>query len=157
MYISGQWDFGQQNLGDIATKTTLIPIPPVPGEIGAQDCVASAWQVGYGITKKGASDPAVLDAAKKWINTFNSREWVTVRLENGGISAPILKDFDLPAGMDPVIIEKMALSAYTPADVIDSFLTGTPNDILNAGMQEIVSGKTTPAALAAKIEAAMNR
>ena len=59
--------------------------------------------------------------------------------------------------MDPVIIEKMALSAYTPADVIDSFLTGTPNDILNAGMQEIVSGKTTPAALAAKIEAAMNR
>lgn len=157
MYVSGQWDFGQQNLGELSKTVKLIPIPPVPGEKGCANSIASAWQVGYGITKAGAADAKTLDAAKKWISYFNSRVEVEQRLRDGGISAPILKDFDLPADLDPCIKEKAALSAFVPCDVIDSFLTGAPNDALNAGMQEIVSGKTTAAALAAKVEGLMNR
>jgi raffinose/stachyose/melibiose transport system substrate-binding protein len=41
--------------------------------------------------------------------------------------------------------------------VIDSYLTGAPNDALNAGMQEIVAGKTTGKDLAAKVEGLLRK
>lgn len=157
MYVTGQWDFGQQNLGDLVSDVKLIPIPPVPGETGCSNSVAAAWQVGYGITKQATRDPRVLEAAKKWLSYFNSSEEVIQRLRDGLISAPILNNFELSADMDPCIPQKAALSAYLPCDVIDSYLSGDPITVLNAGMQEIVSGKTTGAELAAKIEGLMNR
>ena len=92
----------------------LISIPTVPGEKAGPTAgaVAGAWQVGYGITKKGASDPAVLEAAKKWMAYFFSYEETVQRLNDGAISAPIIKDFVAPDGMDPCIAEKGKLGAY---------------------------------------------
>ena len=112
--------------------------------------------VGYGITKKGASDPAILEAAKKWLAYYNSYDEVVQRLRDGGISAPILKDFVLPDGMDPCIGEKAKLGAYPSCFVIDSYLTGVANDTLNAGMQDIVSGKIDAATLAANVQKAFD-
>ena len=156
MYIDGQWAFGESNLGDLSKSVKLISIPQVPGEKACAGSLAGAWQVGYGITKKGASDPAILEAAKKWIAYFNSYDEVVQRLRDGGISAPILKDFALPAGMDPCIGEKAKLGAYPSCFVIDSYLTGVANDTLNAGMQDIVSGKIDAATLAANVQKAFD-
>ena len=156
MYIDGQWAFGESNLGELSKTVKLISIPQVPGEKACAGSLAGAWQVGYGITKKGASDPAVLEAAKKWIAYFNSYDEVVQRLRDGGISAPILKDFVLPAGMDPCIGEKAKLGAYPSCYVIDSYLTGVANDTLNAGMQDIVSGKIDAATLAANVQKAFD-
>ena len=157
MYIDGQWAFGQANLGELSKTVKLIPIPPVPNELSAcANSMAGAWQVGYGITKKGASDAKVLDAAKKWLAYFNSTKETVQRLKDGGISAPIIKDFVLPEGMDPCISEKAKLGTYPSCYVIDSYLTGTANDILNAGMKDIVSEKTTAEELAAKVQTAFD-
>lgn len=156
MYIDGQWAFGESNLGELSKTVKLISIPQVPGEKACAGSLAGAWQVGYGITKKGASDPAVLEAAKKWIAYFNSYDEVVQRLRDGGISAPILKDFVLPSGMDPCIGEKAKLGAYPSCYVIDSYLTGVANDTLNAGMQDIVSGKIDAATLAANVQKAFD-
>ena len=156
MYIDGQWAFGESNLGELSKSVKLISIPQVPGEKACAGSLAGAWQVGYGITKKGASDPAILEAAKKWIAYFNSYDEVVQRLRDGGISAPILKDFVLPSGMDPCIGEKAKLGAYPSCFVIDSYLTGVANDTLNAGMQDIVSGKIDAATLAANVQKAFD-
>ena len=156
MYIDGQWGFGEQNLGDLSKKVKLISIPPVPGEKACAGSLAGAWQVGYGITKAGASDPAKLEAAKKWIAYFFSETETIQRLADGGISAPILKNFTLPDGMDPCIAEKATLGKYPSCYVIDSYLSGTPNDVLNAGMQNIVAGKTTAKELAAAVQRAFD-
>ncbi len=156
MYIDGQWAFGESNLGELSKSVKLISIPQVPGEKACAGSLAGAWQVGYGITKKGASDPAILEAAKKWIAYFNSYDEVVQRLRDGGISAPILKDFVLPSGMDPCIGEKAKLGAYPSCYVIDSYLTGVANDTLNAGMQDIVSGKIDAATLAANVQKAFD-
>ena len=158
MYIDGQWGFGEQNLGDLSKTVKLISIPTVPGEKAGPTAgaVAGAWQVGYGITKKGASDPKVLEAAKKWMAYFFSYEETVQRLNDGGISAPIIKDFVAPAGMDPCIAEKGKLGAYPSCFVIDSYLTGAPNDALNAGMQDIVAGKMTGAELANVVQKAFD-
>ena len=156
MYIDGQWAFGESNLGELSKSVKLISIPQVPGEKACAGSLAGAWQVGYGITKKGASDPVILEAAKKWIAYFNSYDEVVQRLRDGGISAPILKDFVLPSGMDPCIGEKAKLGAYPSCYVIDSYLTGVANDTLNAGMQDIVSGKIDAATLAANVQKAFD-
>jgi raffinose/stachyose/melibiose transport system substrate-binding protein len=156
MYIDGQWGFGETNYGDMSKDIKLIPIPAVPGEIGNAGSIAGAWQVGYGITKKGASDAKVLEAAKKWLAYYFSYEETLQRLADGAISAPILKDFVTPEGMDPLIAEKGKLGAYPSAFVIDSYLTGAANDALNAGMQDIVAGKMTGADLAAVVQKAFD-
>ena len=156
MYIDGQWAFGEQNLGKLSKSVKLISIPQVPGEKACAGSLAGAWQVGYGITKKGASDKKVLDAAKRWIAYFYSYDETVQRLQDGGISAPIIKNFKLPSGMDPCITEKATLGAYPSCYVIDSYLTGVANDTLNAGMQDIVSGKITPEALAKNVQKAFD-
>ena len=156
MYIDGQWAFGESNLGELSKSVKLISIPQVPGEKACAGSLAGAWQVGYGITKKGASDPAIFEAAKKWLAYYNSYDEVVQRLRDGGISAPILKDFVLPSGMDPCIGEKAKLGAYPSCFVIDSYLTGVANDTLNAGMQDIVSGKIDAATLAANVQKAFD-
>lgn len=156
MYIDGQWGFGEQNLGNLSKKVKLISIPPVPGEKACAGSLAGAWQVGYGITKAGSADPAKVEAAKKWIAYFFSEAETVQRLADGAISAPILKDFKLPDGMDPCIAEKATLGKYPSCYVIDSYLSGTPNDVLNAGMQNIVAGKTTAKELAAAVQRAFD-
>jgi len=156
MYIDGQWAFGESNLGELSKTVKLISIPQVPGEKYCAGSLAGAWQVGYGITKKGTQDPAVLEAAKKFLAYFFSTEETIQRLRDGGISCPILKDFVLPEGMDPCIAEKASLGAYPSCYVIDSYLTGVANDTLNAGMQDIVSGKIDAATLAANVQKAFD-
>ncbi len=58
--------------------------------------------------------------------------------------------------MDPCIAEKASLGAYPSCYVIDSYLTGVANDTLNAGMQDIVSGKIDAATLAANVQKAFD-
>ncbi|MBO5137546.1 MAG: extracellular solute-binding protein [Spirochaetaceae bacterium] len=152
MYIDGQWGFGEANLGDITKDVKLIAIPTVPGEKAYPGAMAGAWQVGYGITKEGASDPKVLEAAKKWLDYYFSYDETVQRLQDGAISAPIIKNFVTPAGMDPMVGEKATLGAYPSCYVIDSYLSGAANDALNAGMQDIVAGRTTAAELAAVVQ-----
>ena len=156
MYIDGQWSFGQGNLGKMVDHIQLITIPPVPGEVACQGCCAGAWMNGYGITKEATKDPKVLEAAKKWLAYFNSEEEILLKLKDGSIGAPIIKDFKTPEGMDPMVAQKAALGKYPTCYVIDSYLSGAANDILNAGMQDIVSGKQTAKDLAAAVQKAFD-
>lgn len=156
MYIDGQWAMGESSFGDLAKDIKLIPIPQVPGEKANAGAIAGAWQVGYGITKAGASDPKKLEAAKKWLEYFFSTEEIMQKLRDGAISAPILKNFKLPNDLDPCIAQKATLGKYPSAYVIDSYLTGTPNDILNAGMQDIVAGKQTAKQVAEAVQKAFD-
>ena len=157
MYVDGQWGFNQRNFGDMVKDIKLIPIPTIPGEkANMADCIAGAWQVGYGVTKKGASDPKVAAAAKEWFKFFFSYEETVQRLNDGAIATPILKDFVLLDGMDPIISEKIKLNAYPNCYIIDSFLTGEANDTLNKGLRDLVAGKTTSADLATAVQTALD-
>jgi len=115
--------------------------------------VAAAIQVGYGLTKEGAKDPAVRDAALKFLKYFYSYEETTQRLRDGAIVAPILKNYKIPDDMPSIVKQKVALAQKAKnTDVIDAFLSGAANDALNAGMQKIVAGTATPEQVAAEVE-----
>ncbi|MFW5727667.1 MAG: ABC transporter substrate-binding protein [Spirochaetia bacterium] len=152
--VQGQWVAGAIENPDVKAATQLMAWPELPGEKdGVEGSVAAAIQVGYGITKKGASDPAVRDAALKFLNYFYSEPESTQRLRDGAIVAPILKGYEVPDDMEPIVKRKVKLAQTAlNTEVIDAFLTGAPNDALNSGAQKIVAGQATPQEVADQVE-----
>jgi len=156
--VQGQWAAGSIEKA-VQDQTLMLAWPTFPGEKGNAGSVAAAIQVGYGLTKKGGANPAIRDAALKFLlNYFYTEPEVTQRLRDGAIVAPILKNYKVPADLPPIVKHKVALAQKAiNTDVIDAFLSGAANDALNAGMQDIVKGKTTPEALAKKVEGLVKR
>jgi raffinose/stachyose/melibiose transport system substrate-binding protein len=152
--VQGQWI--ADSIADPAIKenTVLMAWPALPGEQAAMaGSVAAAPSVGYGITQEGAKEAKVRDAALKFLKAFNSVEEVTLRLRNGAIVAPVLMNFQVPDDLPNVVKQKVILAnAAKETQVIDSFLSGAPNDALNAGMQKIAAGTSTPEKVAAEVE-----
>ncbi len=151
--VQGQWAAGSIDIA-VAETTRMLAWPKLPGEKPAMaGSVAAAIQVGYGLTKAGAADPAVRDAALKFIKYFYSEPETTIRLREGAIVAPILKGYKVPADLPSIVKQKVVLAQTAKnTDVIDAFLGGAANDALNAGMQKIVTGAATPAQVAAEVE-----
>ncbi len=150
-FMSGQWDAG--NIAPELQETmSMIAFPEIPGAKGQVGTVAAAKSVGYGITKS-AMDKDVAEAAMRWIDFFNSEQETEQRLRDGSISGAILKDYNPPADMPRIVSLKAELAAKAPiTQVIDAFLTGAPNDALNTGMQQIVSGSKTAQEVANEVE-----
>ncbi len=154
-FVQGQWAAGGID-PVVAEDTIVMTWPKLPGEkANMAGSVAAAWQVGYGLTKKGASDPAIRDASLKFLQFFYSVPETTQRFKDGGIVAPILKNYQVPADVviASVIKQKIPLSKNIETDVIDAFLSGAPNDALNAGMQKIAAGTATAEQVAAEVQA----
>ena len=151
--VQGQWAAGGIDPA-VADQTKMLAWPKLPGEKdNMAGSVAAAIQVGYGLTKAGAADPAVRDAALKFMMHFYNVEETTQRLRDGAIVAPILKNYQVPADLPSIVKEKVALAQTAKTtDVIDAFLGGAANDALNAGMQKIAAGTATPAEVAAEVE-----
>jgi raffinose/stachyose/melibiose transport system substrate-binding protein len=151
--VQGQWAAGSIDPA-VADKTKMIAWPKLPGEkAGMSGSVAAAIQVGYGLTKAGAADAKVRDAALKFMMYFYSVEETTLRLREGAIVAPILKNYQVPGDLPSIVKQKVSLAQSAKnTDVIDAFLGGAANDALNAGMQKIVTGESTPAQVAAEVE-----
>jgi raffinose/stachyose/melibiose transport system substrate-binding protein len=151
--IQGQWAAGGID-PKVADTSLMMAWPKLPGEKdNMAGSVAAAIQVGYGITKAGAADAKVRDAALKFIKYFYSEKETTQRLRDGAIVAPILKDYKVPADLPSIVKQKVTLAntaLYT--NVIDAFLSGAPNDALNAGMQKIAGGKAKPEEVAAEVQ-----
>jgi raffinose/stachyose/melibiose transport system substrate-binding protein len=157
--VQGQWAAGSIENPEVANNTLMMAWPKLPGEKAATaGSVAAAIQVGYGITKAGAVDPKVRDAALKFLKYFYSVEETTQRLRDGAIVAPVLKNFKVPDDLPRLVKQKVTLaqSAMT-TNVIDAFLSGAPNDALNAGMQKIASGQATAKQIAEEVESLMRR
>lgn len=154
VYLTGQWDAGNIT-PEAQAVTKLIALPKLPGEKGNAGSIAAAIQVGYGITASGAKNPAVRDAALKFLAYFNSEAEVIQRLRDGAIAAPVLKNAKIPTDLPVIIKAKVDLGMNTKiiTEVIDSAIKGPMNDAINAGCQKIVSGTATPAQVAAEVEA----
>jgi len=157
--IQGQWIAGSIENPEVADNTVMMAWPKLPGEKAATaGSVAAAISVGYGVTKAGAADPKVRDAALKFLQYFYSHEETTQRLRDGAIVAPVLKNFVVPDDLPGLVKQKVGLAQKAKnTEVIDAFLSGAPNDTLNAGMQKIASGQATAQQVAAEVEALMRR
>lgn len=157
--VQGQWIAGSIENPEVANNTLMMAWPKLPGERPATaGSVAAALSVGYGITKAGAADPAIRDAALKFLQYFYSHEETEQRLRDGAIVAPVLKNFKVPDDLPRLVKQKVGLAkSAMNTDVIDAFLSGAPNDALNTGMQKIASGQATAKEVAAEVESLLRK
>lgn len=157
--VQGQWAAGGIEDPEVAASTIMMAWPKLPGEKAATaGSVAAAIQVGYGLTKKGASDPKIVEAAMTFLQYFYSEAETTQRLIDGAIVAPILKGYQVPPDLPYIMKQKVSLAQNAMnTEVIDAFLSGAPNDALNAGMQKIASGTATPEEVAAEVESLLRK
>lgn len=152
--LDGQWRANGVEDPAFQKVVKLLPIPSLPGEAkGMANSIAAAITAGFGITKAGASSPAKLDAAKRFLKAIYAPAWVEKRWRNGTIVAPTTK-IATPGDLSPITKEKtrFARAAGPLTDVLDSYLPTTANDALNTGMQNIALGKATPEQVAAEVE-----
>jgi len=156
--IQGHWAAGGIEPA-VQANTIMFAWPKLPGEKAATaGSVAAAISVGYGVTQAGAADPAIRDAALKFIQYYYSHAEVEQRLRDGAIIAPVLKNFQVPADLPDLVKQKVGIAqSALNTDVIDAFLSGAPNDALNAGMQKIVHGSATPEEVAAEVESLLRK
>jgi raffinose/stachyose/melibiose transport system substrate-binding protein len=157
--VQGQWIAGSIENPEVAQNTFMMAWPKLPGEKAATaGSVAAAIQVGYGLTKQGGTNPPVRDAALKFLQVFYSHAETEQRLRDGAIVAPILKNFKVPDDLPRIVKQKVELAqSAMNTDVIDAFLSGAPNDTLNAGMQKIASGQSTAKDVAAEVESLLRK
>jgi raffinose/stachyose/melibiose transport system substrate-binding protein len=153
--VQGHWIAGSIENPEVANNTLMMAWPKLPGEKSATaGSVAAAISIGYGITKAGAADPKVRDAALKFLQYFYSHAETTQRLRDGAIIAPVLKNFKVPDDLPRLVKQKVGLAqSAMNTEVIDAFLSGAPNDALNAGMQKIASGQASAKQIAEEVEA----
>ncbi len=157
--VQGQWAAGSIDKA-VQDNSLMLAWPAFPGEKSSMNgSVAAAIQVGYGLTKKGGANAAIRDAALKFLlEYFYAEPEVTQRLRDGAIVAPILKGYQVPADLPPIVKRKVELAQKAAnTDVIDAFLSGAANDALNAGMQKIVRGEATPQQIADEVEGLVKR
>ena len=89
--VQGQWAASWIS-ADVQNVTLMLPWPAFPGEkTTAAGSVAAADVVGYGLTKKGGTNPIIRDAYLKFMKLYHSESRTTARLKDGQIVAPMLK------------------------------------------------------------------
>jgi raffinose/stachyose/melibiose transport system substrate-binding protein len=156
--IQGQWAAADLD-PEIADKTIMLALPEIPGEKSSTaGSVAAAIQTGYGLTADGAENPDVRNAALQFLQYYYSARETTQRLREGGIIAPILKDYRPPDNLPSIIKQKVVLARKSlNTDVIDAYLSGEANEVLNTGCQKIVAGISSPYEIAEQIEKLLER
>jgi len=136
-----------------ATDFELLGFPAIPGEINKASESAIAG-VGLGISKDITG--AKLEAAKKLVQFYYSKEFQTMKLETGAY---------IPTRMDATSTKLEPLSTKLPGYyasvpkttyVLDGVLDPSVCNILNDGLQSIPLGAETAVEVAKKMQAAQD-
>lgn len=154
VFVSGQWDAGNIDI-NLQETMGMEPLPLFPGAKGQENTLAATKSMGYGITRS-AMEAGKADICMDFINYFNSAIEVEQKLRDGAITGSVLANHVLPSDMPKIVTLKNDLGSRTTlTNVIDTFLTGAPNDTLITGAQEIISGRKTAKEIAEAVDAAM--
>ena len=150
--LDGDWRAG--GMGDgFEVNVKLLNLPALPGEkLANSSSVVGA--TGYGMTTQALRDPKVADAAKKFIDFYNSEAQATLRLTGGVATTSLVSLSKNPPADTPLLMKaRLALTAsVVPVNVMDNFIPEQAMTPFATGMVQIVLGKATPAQVAADLE-----
>lgn len=156
-FIGGIWEV--ENLytslpPGMKSQILMKPFPHIDGEVFTDDASTSGEiATGFGISKN--STQAQAEAAWKWIKFSMNPANADIYLKHDIL--PIYENLDLGARIqDPLLRTSYDFSAgiHTVLPVLDDKMDAEGvEQIVNAGLQELVLGSTTPKQLAAQYEA----
>jgi raffinose/stachyose/melibiose transport system substrate-binding protein len=156
-FIGGIWEV--DNLrnalpADMKTQVSLHPFPEIEGAVVTGTASSSgALNTGYGMSK--ANTPEQVEAAWKWIKFNMDYKNADIVVKHGTL--PVYKEGSIDNLIDDPLLKqsyKFSTGIDTVLPVIDDKMDAEGvNEIVNAGLQELILGGTTPKDLAAKYEA----
>lgn len=151
--IDGEWSTFELPFDKNDPDVDMVVFPSIKGEIANSTSIVAG--VGFGM-KAGMSENES-EAAWSFIKYYISAESQRNRLVLNGI-VPSAKDVDVSSvNIDLFTKKRIEFSKrYSALDVIDNFLTGRVNEVLNSGLKEMVLGVKTPERLAVDIQNAFN-
>lgn len=164
--VDGDWRVGAY-ITDKASGVALIPpraqesdfvlmnFPAIPGEKNP-GIVSAIAGVGYGISASLPSGSAREKAAVRLVKYLYSREVQTLRYETGAF-IPTLKGVK-SSKVEPLTTKLVGYYEEIPKTsyVLDGVLDPSVFNVLNDGLQAIGLGTTSPAAVAADMQKAMD-
>jgi raffinose/stachyose/melibiose transport system substrate-binding protein len=153
--IDGDWRVNAINPlipADKQGDVVLSVFPAIPGE-KFPNSTSIVTGTGYGMNAKLSADKA--KAAWKWISFVGGEEGAKIQLVDQGVM-PAYKLNTAGIKLDPIVAQRVAFyPKYKSSYVLDNVISSKPIDVLNAGLQAIALGTTTPEALAEQFEKAV--
>jgi raffinose/stachyose/melibiose transport system substrate-binding protein len=153
MFIEGAWAISSIELEapkEISTATGIAIIPSVEGGKGVQKAVSGgagwAFQINPNLT--GARREAALDL----IEMVTNKDYAKLAIEGNAYPATDPGEYD-HSKLSPLKLkaeETLNGALYTP--IYDIQLSPAVIEVMNSGLQELLSGIITPEELAAKIQ-----
>jgi len=152
--VQGQWAGNSIEDPLVAARTSLLPWPVLPMENDeTAGTVASVPQGGYGLTRAGAENIEIREAALAFLNYYNREAEAVKRLEAGQIVSPVLSDWIMPQDLPPIIKSQIELSQTAGmTQAMDGLISQDLTASINQGIQEIVGGTATPEEIAQRVE-----
>ncbi|WP_028559737.1 ABC transporter substrate-binding protein [Paenibacillus pinihumi] len=144
MILEGSWAFGGFTSQEVKDNTTVIPFPVVPGGAGGGNDVIGGFGTGFYLSKATYDNADKKEAAIALLKHMTSPDIIQkIATANGGTPAANVEITGLPqAQVDGFAMAANSASITTP---VDSKVSQETFSTLRAGVQQVVTGKKTPA------------
>nr|WP_233167374.1 extracellular solute-binding protein [Paenibacillus roseus] len=144
MILEGSWAFGGFSGAEVKENTTVIPFPVVPGGAGSGNDIIGGFGSGFYLPKSTYDNADKKDAAIALLKHLTSPAIIQkIATANGGTPAANVEITGLPqAQVDGFAMAANSASITTP---VDSKISPETFSTLRAGVQQVVTGKSTPA------------
>jgi raffinose/stachyose/melibiose transport system substrate-binding protein len=167
-YVEGEWRVGNF-ITNRSTGEALIAVdrqkdfsvtvfPDIPG-VKFNKSSSVTMGTGWGMNANIPAGSAKEEAAWKLIKWLSGKEVQEYLLKTGGIVTPSVTNIDVVSlGLEPLMLKTIDLGKEytTTTAVIDTSFHSDVYNPINDGLQNIVTGSSTPAQVAANIQKAFD-
>lgn len=144
MILEGSWAFGGFTDAGVKDNTTVIPFPVVPGGVGSGKDIIGGFGTGFYLTKATYDNADKKDAAIELLKHMTSPPIIQkIAVANGGTPAANVEI----TGLAQAAIDGFAMAANSASinNPVDSRISPETFSTLRAGVQQVVTGKKSPA------------
>ncbi|AJS57245.1 ABC transporter substrate-binding protein [Paenibacillus sp. IHBB 10380] len=144
MILEGSWAFGGFTDAGVKDNTTVLPFPAIPGGIGNGNNVVGGFGTGFYLPKSTYDNADKKDATIELLKHMTSKEIIKkVATANGGTPAATVEI----EGMAQAVSDGFAMAAKSDSlsNPVDSRIAPETFSTLRAGVQQVVTGKKSPA------------
>jgi raffinose/stachyose/melibiose transport system substrate-binding protein len=154
-FIGGIWEVSnlENSLpADLKDKIGMYTFPEIAGQKEVTASSSGALSTGYGISAKAS--PEATEAAWQWVKFNADPANADLQVKNGSLPTYKSRDIsDLVTGPLNQASYKFSSGIETVLPVIDDKMDAEGvNQIVNAGLQELILGNVTPEELAKRYE-----
>ena len=144
MILEGSWAFGGFTDQGVKDNTTVIPFPVVPGGVGSGNDVVGGFGSGFYLAQSTFDNADKKDAAIELLKHMTSSSVIQkIATANGGTPAANVEITGLAQAQTDGFA--MAANSTSINNPVDSRISPETFSTLRAGVQQVVTGKKSPA------------